>query len=95
MIRLANIEKVYRTEQIETVALANVNLDVARRRVRLHHGALGLRQEHAAERDGPARRAHARARSTLDGAEVDSFERPPAGPRCATRRSASSSRPST
>jgi len=29
MIRLADIEKVYRTEKIETVALANVNMDVA------------------------------------------------------------------
>ncbi len=29
MIRLADIEKVYRTEKIETVALANVNLEVA------------------------------------------------------------------
>jgi putative ABC transport system ATP-binding protein len=29
MLRLADIEKVYRTEKIETVALANVNLDVA------------------------------------------------------------------
>ena len=29
MIRLSDIEKVYRTDKIETVALANVNLDVA------------------------------------------------------------------
>ena len=28
MIRLENIEKVYRTDRIETVALTNVNLDV-------------------------------------------------------------------
>jgi putative ABC transport system ATP-binding protein len=29
MIRLENVEKVYRTDRIETIALANVNLDVA------------------------------------------------------------------
>jgi putative ABC transport system ATP-binding protein len=28
MIRLTNIEKVYRTEKIETVALSNINLDI-------------------------------------------------------------------
>src|SRR5215510_2242661 len=28
MIRLQNVEKVYRTDRIETVALTNVNLDV-------------------------------------------------------------------
>ena len=29
MIRLENIEKVYRTERIETVALSNLSLEVA------------------------------------------------------------------
>ena len=29
MIRLENIDKVYRTERIETLALQNINLDVA------------------------------------------------------------------
>ena len=28
MIRLTNIEKVYRTDKIETVALSNINLDI-------------------------------------------------------------------
>ena len=28
MIRLSNVEKVYRTDRIETIALSNVNLEV-------------------------------------------------------------------
>ena len=62
MITLDNIDKVYRTERVETLALQNINLDVARRRVRLDHGAVGLRQEHAAQPHRPARQADAAAR---------------------------------
>ncbi|HVG23205.1 MAG TPA: ATP-binding cassette domain-containing protein, partial [Thermoanaerobaculia bacterium] len=29
MIRLENVDKVYRTERVETLALQNINLDVA------------------------------------------------------------------
>ena len=58
MIALEGIEKVYRTDRIETVALSDINLQVASRRVPVGDGAVGLRQEHAAQRDRPARRAH-------------------------------------
>ncbi len=40
MIQLQSIEKVYRTDRIETVALADVNLTDRRRRVHLDHGAV-------------------------------------------------------
>ena len=63
MIRLEQVSKMYRTERIETMALDNINLTVATGGVRLDHGPLGLRQEHAAQPDGPARRAQRRARS--------------------------------
>ena len=48
--------------RIETVALASVNLAVGAGRVRLDHGPVRLRQEHAAEPDRPARRADEGAR---------------------------------
>ena len=62
MIRLEGIEKVYRTDRIETVALANVNLTIARGGVRVRHGSVGIREEHAPERHRPPRRADARPR---------------------------------
>jgi hypothetical protein len=47
MIRLDNIEKVYRTDRIETVALWNVNLTVAEGAARSRTDGTG-----AAERPG-------------------------------------------
>ena len=38
MIKLTNLEKIYRTKEIETVALENVNLEV----VPEHHGPFRL-----------------------------------------------------
>ncbi len=66
----------------------------ARRRVRLDHGAVGLRQEHAAQPDGAARRAqrrHGRARRRRRWPAT----RTARWRGCATARSASSSRRST
>ena len=60
MIQLQGIEKVYRTDRIETVALADVNLAVGEGRVHIDHGAVRLREEHAAEPHRPARRTNER-----------------------------------
>ncbi len=42
MIEINNISKVFRTSEVETVALNHVNLEVKRGRVRSHYGTLGL-----------------------------------------------------
>ncbi len=62
MIRLEAIEKVYRTDRIETRRAREREPDDRAGRVRLRHGPVGLREEHAPERDRPPRRADARAR---------------------------------
>ena len=41
MIKLENIQKVFRTEEVETVALGGVSLEVKKGE---HHGAFGLWQ---------------------------------------------------
>ena len=64
-------------------------------RVRLDHGTVGLRQEHAAEPDRAARRAEQRRRSRSTATQVAQVGRPAARRSSATRSSASSSRAST
>ena len=66
MIALEGVSKVYRTDRIETLALDGVSLTLGAGRVRLDHGAVGVRQEHAPQPDRAAGRAldGARARST-------------------------------
>ena len=56
MIKTENLEKVYRTEEVQTQALNRVSLTVeAQGEFRGHHGSLGLRQIDAAQPAGPAR----------------------------------------
>ena len=48
MIKLTNLEKIYRTKEIETVALENVNLDIQKGEF-LSIMGLRLRKVHLAE----------------------------------------------
>ena len=42
MIKLTEINKIYRTNEIETVALENVNLEVEKGRISQYHGTFRL-----------------------------------------------------
>ena len=57
MIKLESIEKVYRTEQVETLALSNINFAVDEGEFISVMGPSGSGNEHAAQRHRPARRA--------------------------------------
>ena len=46
MIKLTNLEKIYRTKEIETVALENVNLDIQKGEFLSIMGPLRLRKVH-------------------------------------------------
>ena len=52
MIKTVNLQKVYRTEEVETTALRNVNLEISEGEFVAVMGPLGLRQIHASERAG-------------------------------------------
>ncbi len=95
MIALKSIEKVYRTDTIETVALSNINLEVAEGEFVSIMGPSGCGKSTLLNVHGPARRADARARSSSDGRAGPVVPRHATSRACATRRSASSSRPST
>ena len=43
MIKLTSINKIYRTNEIETVALENVNLESEQGRISQYHGTFRLR----------------------------------------------------
>ena len=60
LIHLEAIKKVFTTDEVETHALSEVHLDIARRRIHLHRRALGLREVHPALHPGPAGHAHRR-----------------------------------
>ncbi len=51
VIKLTGINKIYRTDEVETQALENVNLEVRKPE---HHGAVGLWQVDAAQHHGTA-----------------------------------------
>ena len=55
ILKTENLWKVYRTGRVDVPALCGVNVARAARRVRLHHGTVGLRQIDAFARD---RRPH-------------------------------------
>ena len=55
MIKLTGINKIYRTEEIETQALENVNLEV--KRIPQHHGTVRMRKVNLAQHHGLARHA--------------------------------------
>ena len=93
MIALEGVEKVYRTDRIETVALNDIHLEVRHGEFVSVMGPSGCGQEHAAQRDRPARRAD-EGHGALGGQRVDASDRR-AGAPCATARSGSSSRRST
>ena len=57
MIKLTGINKIYRTNEIETLALENVNLDVAKGEFCQHYGSFRLRQVYLAEYYGAAGRS--------------------------------------
>ena len=48
MIHLKNIEKVYRTDTVETLALKQHQSRHCQRRISFHHGSVRLRQKHVA-----------------------------------------------
>ena len=54
MIEINNISKVFRTSEVETVALNHVNLDVKEGEFVASYGAVRLRQIHLAEYSGTA-----------------------------------------
>ena len=62
VIKLTGINKIYRTDEVETQALENVNLEVRKGEFLSimgpsgceHHGAVGLRQVDAAQHHGTA-----------------------------------------
>ena len=94
MIQLAEVEKVYRTDRIETLALSNINLSVDKGEFISVMGpsgsgkstllnVIGLLDEPTAGDSQPQRATHQHLR------------RPATSPASATRRSVSSSRPST
>ena len=66
VIKLNGINKIYRTDEVETQALENVNLEVRKGEFLSIMGpsgcgkAVGLRQVDAAQHHGPARRANER-----------------------------------
>ena len=93
MITLNNIDKVYRTERVETLALQNINLDIAAGEFVSIMGPSGCGKIDAAEPDRAARQADQRqaARSTACTSTARATGR---WRRCATRSSASSSRAS-
>ena len=70
MIETDDISKVFRTSEVETVALDHVNLDVKGGRVCSHYGAVRLRQVHLAEYSGSAGQSYRRASYKLLGQEV-------------------------
>jgi len=49
LITLKNINKVYRTDEIETQALENVNIEVQKGEFCEHYGTVGMRKIHIAE----------------------------------------------
>ena len=57
VIKLTGINKIYRTDEVETQALENVNLEVRKGEFLSIMGTLGLRQVDAAQHHGTARRA--------------------------------------
>ena len=93
MIRLHAIEKVYRTDRIETVALADVNLDVGEGEFVSIMGPSGCGKSTLLNLMGLLD-APTSGTVQINGSPIDA----PATARwrrCATRRSASSSRCST
>ena len=54
MITLKKLKKVYRTTEVETTALRDMDLEVRKGRVRRRHGAVGLRQVHLSQHRGHA-----------------------------------------
>ena len=44
MIKTVNLQKIFKTEEVETWALNNVSLEIKGRRVRRHYGSFGLWQ---------------------------------------------------
>ena len=60
MITLKHLAKVYRTDEVETTALRDINLDVRDGRVRGRDGTVGLRQVHLPQHRGHARQPSAR-----------------------------------
>ena len=49
MIQIKNLKKSFRTEEVETLALNNVNLKVEEVGIRRHYGPVGLRQVYFVE----------------------------------------------
>ena len=54
MITLNSLSKIYRTVEIETVALENVNLTRRTRRICRYNGTFRMRKIHPAEHNGIA-----------------------------------------
>lgn len=52
MIQIENISKVFRTTEVETVALNHVNLEVKQGEFCCYHGAFGLWKIHFVEYSG-------------------------------------------
>ena len=64
MLSMRAIQKVYRTDLVETHALHDFSLDVKAGEFVARHGALGLRQDDVPEHRGPPRHVRRRARTT-------------------------------
>ena len=93
MIQLKEIEKVYRTERIETVALADVNLTVREGEFVSIMGPSGCGKSTLLNLMGLLDEP-TKGTVQINGSPIARYRTAP-WPRCATRRSASSSRCST
>ncbi len=94
MIQLQSIEKVYRTDRIETVALADVNLTIGEGEFISIMGPSGCGKSTLLNLMGLLD-VPTRGTVQINGSPITAYRRSRAGRASATRRSASSSRPST
>ncbi len=51
VVQARNVSKVFKRDAFEVKALDDVSIEIAERRVSCAHGAVGLRQDNAAEYD--------------------------------------------
>ena len=49
MLKLHNLSRIYQTDEVETVALNSVNIEIEQGEFVCHYGAIGLRQVYLAK----------------------------------------------
>ena len=79
IINLQNVNKIYRTNDIETVALENVNLEVEKGEFISIMDSLGLRQIDAAQHHRPPRQPHFGQRGAVPDHDLSTMKGPRTG----------------